>query len=139
MKNIRDLIKHFEGFVPHEYKDSRGFSTIGYGFLIDKKKGGDLPLEVANFWLDYLLKQISVALDNKIRWWRWQTEARRNALLLMAYQLGVDGLMGFGRMLEAMKDGDYERAAMEALDSEWASERQTPMRAAAIAEMIRNG
>lgn len=29
-----DLIKEFEGFVPHIYKDAAGFPTIGYGHLI---------------------------------------------------------------------------------------------------------
>ena len=40
-KLIKDL-KRDEGWVPHAYKDSLGFWTIGYGFLIDEKRGGEL-------------------------------------------------------------------------------------------------
>ena len=61
-------------------------------------------------------------------------DRKKQALANMAFQLGVTGLLNFRRMLAAIKDGDWTRARIEALDSKWAS--QTPARAKEIANMI---
>lgn len=53
----------------------------------------------------------------------------------MAYQLGVSGVLRFRKMLEALRAGDREKAAEEALDSAWAT--QTPERAQRVARLIR--
>ena len=47
----------------------------------------------------------------------------RAALLDMAYNLGVNGLLGFKDMVSALERGDYDTAADEALDSVWARRR----------------
>ena len=52
----------------------------------------------------------------------------------MAYQLGVNGVGNFSKMLNALESGDRETAAIEALDSKWAT--QTPERAERVANMI---
>jgi len=59
----------------------------------------------------------------------------RRALLNMAYQLGVSGLLNFSKMLTALQAGDREEAAREALDSLWA--KQTPNRARRVALLLR--
>ena len=41
----------------------------------------------------------------------------QEALLDMAYQLGVDGLLGFHDMLAALERGDYQAAKAAALSS----------------------
>ena len=57
------------------------------------------------------------------------------ALALMAYQLGAERLMRFRKMVQAIQDGDWGKAADEALDSEWA--RETSYRAARVAALLR--
>lgn len=60
----------------------------------------------------------------------------RVALGNMAYQLGSAGVFRFRRMMLALKDGDYQEAAREALDSKWAK-TDSPARAKRVAALIR--
>lgn len=131
---LEDL-KRDEGWVPHAYEDHLGYLTIGYGFLIDERRGGELPREVAEEWLRKAASE---------RWWKlcklepWllsQPEDVQRAIANMAYQLGVNGVRGFTRMLGALRANDRERAAQEALDSKWAT--QTPERAKRVTDLIR--
>ena len=131
---ISDL-KRDEGFVPHAYQDSLGFLTIGYGFLVDRKRGGGVPQDIAHIWLLKLLADTLEELASAWPPYRSQPEPVKRALGNMAYQLGVPGLMRFRRMLSALERGDREAAAAEALDSLWA--RQTPSRASRVAALIR--
>ena len=64
-----------------------------------------------------------------------KADARR-ALLDMAYNMGVPGLLGFQKMWAALAAGDYERAAEEALDSVYA--RELPARAGRVADRMRS-
>ena len=133
---IREIERE-EGWREHAYQDHLGFWTIGYAFLIDERKGGGLPKDIADAWLEKLIADIEESLDREIFWWRTLTEARQRALINMAYQLGVNGLMAFQNMLAALRDADYATAAKEALDSKWA--KQTPQRARRMAHMIEVG
>ena len=56
------------------------------------------------------------------------------ALALMVFQLGVDGVMGFHRMLAAVAKRDWSRAGWEAHKSRWAE--QTPKRANEVAVLF---
>lgn len=124
-----------EGWRAHAYPDSLGFLTIGYGFLIDERKGGGLPKPVAEYWLRYAVNE---RLDElRRRWPAFERQPRdvQLALANMAYQLGPGGVLGFKRMIAALERGDRAAAAVEAVDSTWAT--QTPARARRIAALIR--
>jgi lysozyme len=129
-----DLIRD-EGWRPHVYEDSLGFFTIGYGFLVDKRRGGGLPQHVADYWLDEVIRHVIEELRRRWPDLDQQPEPVQRALVNMAYQLGVPGLLKFRRMLAALRRGDREAAAVEALDSRWSV--QTPNRAARVAALIR--
>ena len=131
---IADL-KADEGWRADPYQDSLGFWTIGYGFLIDGRKSVRLPREVGDFWLAYLVDERTKELNAALPWLENQPEGVQRALLNMAYQMGVAGVLKFGKMLDALKSSDRKLAANEALDSMWA--RQTPERAKRVAEKIR--
>jgi len=139
MSNIvSDLIRD-EGFRARAYRDHLGKLTIGIGFLIDPEEPGaqEMPQSVANFWLLEILEENKKILNVQLPWWCDLDEARQRVILNMSYQLGVNGLLKFKKMLKAMKDRDYYTAAEEALNSKWA--RQTPERATRIAKLIKNG
>jgi len=135
MSSIVDDLKRDEGWNQHVYLDHLGFQTIGIGFLVDARRGGGLPWPVAEHWLAYLLDKIEADLDSRLPWWKAQPEDVKRALLNMAYQLGVNGLLKFKRTLAMLQVGDRAGAAREALDSTWA--KQTPARAARVAGLIR--
>jgi lysozyme len=131
---VSDL-KTDEGWRGSAYEDHLGFLTIGYGFLIDERRGGAIPEAVAEFWLKFILERNADELVARIPWIAAQPEPVQRALQNMAYQLGVNGLMQFRKTLAALRAGDYNQAADEALDSRWA--RQTPNRAARVVALFR--
>lgn len=130
---VEDL-KSDEGWRPFAYQDHLGFWTIGYGFLIDERKGGALPLKIAEQWLVYAVTQRWNDLVNIYPWLNDQPGRVQRAVGNMAYQLGVTGVGNFTKMLNALESGDRKTAAIEALDSKWAT--QTPERAKRVAKMI---
>jgi lysozyme len=54
----------------------------------------------------------------------------------MAYQLGVNGLLGFKKTLRYMSQKDWEKASVEMLDSRWA--KQTQKRAEELSAKIKS-
>ena len=63
------------------------------------------------------------------------TDSQQESICEMIFQLGINGVMKFKRMLSALEDGNGEEAYKEALDSKWA--RQTPERAQEVAEGLK--
>lgn len=112
----------------------RGYPTIGYGRNL---KDNGLSEDEALFLLTNDIDRIANSLDSRLSWWRELSPVRQSAILNLAYNLGINGLLGFSAMLLALKKGDYTRAATEALDSKWAG--QVGRRAREIADMLRYG
>jgi lysozyme len=133
---VRQL-KGDEGVIPHAYRDSLGFWTIGVGRLIDKRKGGCLRPDEITYLLNNDVDDRIDALTRRLPWFQDLDDARRGALLNMSFQLGVEGLLGFERTLTLIREGKYENAAHAMLQSRWA--QQTPERAQRIAEQMRTG
>ena len=132
--NLETLLEQHEAFVPHAYQDSEGYWTIGIGRLIDQRKGGGITYEEAKYLLRNDIARKETELDAKIPWWRHESTVRQWAMLSLAFNLGVRGLLAFKKMLAAWEAKDYAEAAREALDSVWAT--QVKSRANYIAHMI---
>lgn len=135
MASIVEDLKDDEGFRGSVYQDHLGFWTLGYGFLVDARKGGEIPKPIAEYWLHYLVRKKAAELDAKLPWWKSQPDDVKRALLNMAYQLGVDGLLKFKTTLGLLEAGNREGAADQALKSLWA--KQTPERAKRVTDLIR--
>jgi lysozyme len=135
--NLRQQLIRDEGDKPSVYADHLGFQTIGVGFLVDARKGGKLPPAVRDFWLDYLITERRAALNAALPWFKTLDPVRQDALLNMAYQLGVGGLLDFKTTLARIRDQRYDDAANSMMDSLWA--RQTPARAKRLALQISSG
>ena len=130
---VEDL-KRDEGVMTFPYHCTEGKLTIGVGRNLEDVGLSDHEIE---FLLANDISRVLHAIEGSIYFYRDLNEVRQRALANMGFQLGVNGLHKFKNMLKAMSEGDFEKAAMEALDSKWA--RQTPNRAARMAEMIRSG
>lgn len=130
-----DLLRD-EGFVEYAYKDSLGYWTIGIGRLIDKRKGGRITLEEAYYLLGNDIDRKAKALYQALPWLSSQPEPVQRALMNMAFQLGVTGLLRFKRTLALIKEKKYNEAADNALKSLWA--KQTPNRAKRVTDLIRS-
>ena len=136
-EELTRLLRGDEGEVLHAYQDHLGYWTIGVGRLIDKRKGGGISSEESAYLLANDIRDTSAELDRRLPWWRKLDEARQGVLLAMAFQMGVDGLLGFKNTLAMVQRGDYDGAARGMLESLWA--KQTPERAKRMSEQMRTG
>ena len=136
LRAVREILKQDEGEVLHAYQDHLGYWTIGYGRLIDKRRGGGITQREAEFLLDNDISRVVEQLAARTDFLSHPEEVQ-HALINMAFQLGVNGLMGFRKMWGHLALREYEAAADEALNSRWA--QQTPERAKRVTNMIRNG
>lgn len=129
----RQLIAH-EDIRLKPYRDTRGKLTIGVGRNLDDM--GLTQGEVMSM-LDHDIARCINELNDHLPWWRNMTDARQRALLDMCFNLGITRLKTFKKALAAMQEEDYDKAALEMLDSKWA--RQVKGRAVTLASMMRAG
>ena len=124
-----------EGNVPYAYQDSLGYWTIGVGFLIDKRKGGRLPDTVRDFWLDYEISKTTSELEKRLPFFSELSQVRKDTLINMAFNLGVNGLLNFKITIQLMAGGKHADASREMLNSRWA--RQVGQRANRLSQQWR--
>jgi len=137
IKNLTDQLIRDEGVVLHEYKDHLGYSTIGIGRLIDKRKGGGISLDEARFLLNNDIARVSNEVRKALPWSEKLSYARFGVLLNMAFQMGIQGLLGFKNTLAMIERGDYQAAAKGMLNSKWAT--QTPARCKRLSVQMETG
>ena len=130
-------LRRDEGEVLTAYQDHLGFWTLGVGRLIDKRKGGGITVEESAYLLSNDIDKREAELLRRAPWMATLDPARFGALLNMAFQMGVDGLLGFKNTLAMVRNGDYDAAEAMMLESLWA--KQTPERAARISKQVRTG
>lgn len=127
------LIKLNEGCKLKPYRCTEGKLTIGYGRNLEGKGLSQYEAEVLlALDLEECIKDLRA-----LEFWSSLNEARQAVLIDMRFQLGKAGLMGFKNMLDALKWGDYDKAADELMDSRYA--KQTPNRAARNSDIMRAG
>src|SRR3990167_8097402 len=134
---MRAALEREEGRVRHAYQDHLGFWTIGVGRMIDKRKGGGLSEDEIDYLLNSDIKKFYDGLTAALPWFRALDATRQRALVNMAFQLGVAGLLKFKTTLAMIEMENYAAAADNALKSLWA--KQTPARARRVTEMLRTG
>jgi lysozyme len=132
-----EQIKVDEGCVLHVYNDTLGYATIGYGRLVDKRKGGGISQQEAEYLLENDIDRKLMELRDRLPWFDKLDDARKGVLLNMAFQLGIAGLLNFKNTLAEINEGNYAKAADNMLKSKWAT--QTPNRAKRMAEQMRTG
>lgn len=145
---IQRLVFH-EGCVLHVYTCPAGYKTIGVGRNIEKnpltsdekKVCGDYEHGITKNAAFYLLRndieRVITDCRKKIPFFIMLDNERQYALIDMTFQMGINGVLRFKKMIQAMGVGDWEKAAHECLDSNYA--KQTAKRAKRIAETIRTG
>ena len=126
-------IKTEEGFRSSPYCCSEGKQTVGYGFNLEAIK---MPEEVADHWLRIIVDDITSQLS-VYNWFLSLSYDRATVIIDMAYQMGVNGVLNFKRMINALENGNYDLAAAEMLLSKYAE--QTPARAKRNSDAIRTG
>ncbi|AUU90418.1 lysozyme [Enterobacteriaceae bacterium ENNIH3] len=130
-KEYQTKMNYFRNGKFYTYKDSLGKITIGCGHLVLKnenfndgitEKEADILLsrDLANVILEVQSLGLNVPDD-------WN-----DFLIIMTFQLGINGVKKFKRMINALQVKNFREAIVQAKDSLWY--RQTPNR---VDDMIR--
>lgn len=133
---LMERIKEHEGFVPYAYQDHMGFWTLGYGRLIDERRGGGISPEEAEMLLRNDLWAAERASE-QFPWFDRLDAARQEVIIEMVFQLGFSGVSRFQKMIRAIRDEDWTDAAREMRDSAWHA--QTPARCEELANIMEHG
>ena len=114
------------------YQDTLGIWTIGVGHNIEEK--GISPA-VMELMLDEDIEEAIVELKRSVSFFSKMPEQVQEALVNLSFNMGIPRLMQFKKTLAYLRDGDFEAAADELLDSRYAE--QVGRRADEVADMIR--
>lgn len=130
-------IKENEGFCERVYEDSRGFATIGYGFLLSALSKDELVLNggkvepmsraAADQILALKLKKLKPKVFEAFSWLAEKPANVQDVVIEMCYQMGIAKVQKFVTTLHHIRMGEYEKAIANGLRSLWA--QQTPNRA----------
>lgn len=107
--------------------------TIGWGRCLDER---GVNFNEASLMFDNDYNQCISDLS-EFPWYGDLPNNIQAALINMCFNMGIGRLLSFKKMIAAIKAEDYTRAAIEALDSKWAS--QVGDRANDVAVMMREG
>tara|TARA_R100001443_G_scaffold32051_1_gene46208 strand:+ start:4572 stop:5015 length:444 start_codon:yes stop_codon:yes gene_type:complete len=127
-KLVEELIKD-EGYKYEIYLDHLGYPTFGVGHLVletDVEYGQPVGtpvseeriLECLNNDIDIVCKE----LDKNMGWWSELNDTRQRVLANMAFNLGLPRLSKFVKFITAVQASDWEKAAIEMMDSKWAAQ-----------------
>lgn len=135
-KLIDRLIDH-EGMRKFVYQDSEGYWTIGIGRCVDSRIGRGLSIDEQMYLLNNDISQCRKEL-RKTPFYSIQAPVRQDVLVELCFNLGIDKLLKFTKMLSAFTAKDYKKASAELVDSKWATQVQ-PSRVKDLQYRIEHG
>ncbi len=130
----KEMIRRHEGLRQRPYKDSKGKWTVGYGHNIDDRGWDPIaprPLTKGISWDEVmaLLDADVIVAEKDARGlcpsFDSLTDIRMAVLIDMSFNLGLERLSGFKRMLWFVSQHGYRDAAREILASKYASDVKT--------------
>jgi len=132
--NLKDQLVRDEELRLKPYTDSVGKLTIGIGRNLTDK---GISFQEAQGLLANDIADATADLEAKLPWTATLDDVRKGALVNMAFNLGIGGLLEFHDFLARMQRGDFSGAAGAMLDSLWA--RQVGARATRLSMQIQTG
>lgn len=131
----KKMTKDFEGLRLKVYTCTAGKLTIGYGRNLEDTGITEAEASML-FEHDFATAEASARVLLKSLGKDWETfpEQRLYVLTDMIFNMGYSRVSGFKKMLAAIKRDDYQTAAKEMLDSNWA--RQVGNRATKLAALM---
>lgn len=127
-----EMLKRHEGLRLKPYLCTAGKLTIGYGLNLD----AGISKEEAEYLLSSRVLKIEERLSKVLLFWDKISRVRKDVLVDMAYNLGIEGLLRFRTTLAMVGKEDYKGASEQMLNSLWA--RQVPIRAKELSDIMRD-
>ena len=134
LQRLKDQLIFHEGLRLKPYHCSAKKLTIGVGRNLDDV---GITEEEALVLLVNDTARVIGELDRNIPTFTHLDEIRKRVLVDMGFNLGISRLLLFRRMLAALEQGDYQKAAVEMMDSKWAN--QVGSRAERLKHMMNTG
>lgn len=144
--SLIESIKVNEGFRANIYQCTAGVDTIGYGFNVKYLEEDELALnngvvepmsrEVADKILELKLEKLKKEVYRAFPWVKNKSKGVQDALIEMAYQLGITKMKGFSQTLRYIEVEDHGSAVRNLRNSRWA--QQTPRRVENIIRSLQN-
>jgi len=128
---IYEQLERDEGKRRSMYTDALGFATFGIGHKATTPLSDTAIYQILHDDVAAATANLEAALP----WVKTLSEARFGAMINLTFNLGLGGLLGFQKMLMAMRESRWEDAARELLDSKYAT--QVGDRAKRVSEQIR--
>ncbi|GAB6125021.1 glycoside hydrolase family protein [Humidesulfovibrio idahonensis] len=125
---IRATLDKDEGMRLKAYPDQYDNITIGRGHNltanpvpgIPARLGTVITMDQALRLAEHDLQKAVSEVYSRVPFAVDLAPARFDVLVMMAFNLGIDGLLGFHNMLAAVQKGNFEEAARQMLASKWA-------------------
>lgn len=130
---VKQSIKDDEALRLKMYRDSEGIETIGYGHNLRDKP---ISERAADMIFDDDFRDAVVGA-HKVPEYHALCSARKAVIVEMVYNLGLPRFMGFVKTRKNIAEGNFDRAAIEMLDSKWAT--QVKGRAKRLARIMQTG
>lgn len=131
---VASYTKEFEGLRLKPYKCPSGKLTIGYGHNLEDN---GITKEIAEEMLKLDLEVANMECYAKIACYSYLDDARRFVLLDMCFNMGINKLLTFKKMLAALDKKDFATAKKEMLNSNYA--KQVGKRAQRLALILETG
>ena len=129
-----DLLIRHEGIKLKPYHCTSGKLTIGIGRNLEDR---GITKEEAIYLLNNDIHSFHEQLLDKFSFYKYLEGARRDAVLNLAFNMGVHSPSKFVKALSYMEEKQYDKAADEFMDSRWSE--QVGDRAVEVTEIIRTG
>ncbi|WP_457755170.1 glycoside hydrolase family protein [Thermovibrio ammonificans] len=136
MELVKNMLLIDEGLRLKPYRDTVGKLTIGVGRNLDDV---GITEEEALYLLENDIQRAVKDATEIFGTTTWLSldEIRQAVIIDMLFNLGKPRFLTFRKFIQAVKEGDFERASKEMLNSRWA--RQVGKRAERLAYMMRRG
>ena len=129
INKLREELEFDEGCIYEIYNDHLGYPTFGIGHLVlesDLEHGEPVGTPVSKerviecFEKD--IESVFADLERNMPWASDQPEDIKRVLANMCFNLGITRLLKFQKFLTAIEKQDWNTAAVEMMDSRWATQ-----------------
>ena len=124
--NSLERIKGFEGFSSKPYSDIYNNLTIGYGRNLSSN---GISMKEAEMFLESDYIRVKYELTTKVEGYQFMNENAKAVLEDMCFNMGINKLLEFKKMLLYIRQELYNLAALEIVNSLYY--KQLPSRAKA--------
>lgn len=117
LDDLKDQLRQQEGLRLKPYRDPLGVLTIGYGRNLDAV---GISKEEAEILFQNDVDAAYQDCKRTFPWFQDLDDVRQDVIINMVFNMGLNKVLGFKRMLTAMAIQDHKWAAAEMLNSRWA-------------------